>query len=914
MFLNKSNKTSKSFLLIIIFFFSLLSYSQNFVEGITIDDKGNLLSGVLIEDQLGSKKGISDKSGKFTFYLESSELISFTLDGYSKIVLQVFPESKLEVVLTETKSQEESFQDSLLSVINLSDDQFSDENDVLDNISGLLQSTEDVFLRTAAYEFSSSFFRVRGLDSENATVMINGLPMNKMYNGRPQWSNWGGLNDVLRNRELTQGMVPSDYTIGGILGSTNISTRASEYSKGGRLTISSSNRSYNYRALASYGTGLLPNGWSAAIAMGNRWGASGFQDGTFYDAQSFFVSLEKQWSNHALNATIIATPNRRGKSSPNTQEVYDLKGIKYNEYWGSQNGKVRNSRVKRLVEPIVMFNHKWNISPSMMLKTNIGVQFGELGNSRLDYPGGANPSGAYYQKLPSYFLTQDSGPDYEGAYRSEQEFIKNGQLSWNRIYDANINNNINGLSSAYVLYEDRSDDTQISANTMLRTQINDNISIFTSLQRRVLNSRNFAQIIDMLGSSGYLNVDSYDGFQYDLNNPNKISRIGDKIRYNYEFDATTSEASVLSRFNYPKFSGYLGAGFSSTSYQRNGLYLHEAYPGSFGKSKKLSFSGVNLKAGLTYKITGRHVLQGNVSNLNRAPSLRNSFSNSRETNFVIGEQAGLKLKNERIVSGDLNYFYRSPMLNARFSVFQTSIEDANEISFFFAEGIGGDNSSFVQEIMQGISKKYQGLEVGIEGQILPSLKLKGAASVGEYIYGNNPNVYLTSDDFGYLDFGEAKMKNLKIATGAQHAYSFGFEFRENYWWFGMTSNYFENTYLDVSPINRTQNFLIDRDGLPFNDYDVDLARSLLEQEKFDPYFVVNMILGKSWRVGSNFVGVFLSVNNLLGEEYKTGGFEQSRNANYRELRDEVQAERRRFGPKYWYGRGTTYFLNTYFRF
>ena len=163
-----------------------------------------------------------------------------------------------------------------------------------------------------------------------------------------------------------------------------------------------------------------------------------------------------------------------------------------------------------------MFNHKWDISPSMILKTNIGVQFGELGNSRLDYPGGANPSGAYYQKLPSYFLTQDSGPDYEGAYRSEQEFIKNGQLSWNRIYDANINNNINGLSSAYVLYEDRSDDTQISANTMLRTQINDNISIFTSLQRRVLNSRNFAQIIDMLGSSGYLNVDSYDGFQYEI--------------------------------------------------------------------------------------------------------------------------------------------------------------------------------------------------------------------------------------------------------------------------------------------------------------------------------------------------------------------------------------------------------------
>ena len=89
MFLKKLNKTSKNFLLIIIFCFSLLSYSQNFVEGITIDSKGNLLSGVLIEDQLGSEKGISDKSGKFTFYLESLQLISFSLDGYSKIVLQV---------------------------------------------------------------------------------------------------------------------------------------------------------------------------------------------------------------------------------------------------------------------------------------------------------------------------------------------------------------------------------------------------------------------------------------------------------------------------------------------------------------------------------------------------------------------------------------------------------------------------------------------------------------------------------------------------------------------------------------------------------------------------------------------------------------------------------------------------------
>ena len=75
-----------------------------------------------------------------------------------------------------------------------------------------------------------------------------------------------------------------------------------------------------------------------------------------------------------------------------------------------------------------------------------------------------------------------------------------------------------------------------------------------------------------------------------------------------------------------------------------------------------------------------------------------------------------------------------------------------------------------------------------------------------------------------------------------------------------------------------------------------------------------MVVGKSWRVGSYFVGAFLSIQNLLNQIYKTGGFEQSRNANYNELLEDVQREKRRFGPKYWYGRGTTYFLNTYIRF
>ena len=93
-------------------------------------------------------------------------------------------------------------------MISLTEDELNDDTGGADNISGLLQSSKDVFLNTAAFEFSSTFFRVRGLDSENGTVLLNGIEMNKMYNGRPQWSNWGGLNDVLRNQEFTNGLTP----------------------------------------------------------------------------------------------------------------------------------------------------------------------------------------------------------------------------------------------------------------------------------------------------------------------------------------------------------------------------------------------------------------------------------------------------------------------------------------------------------------------------------------------------------------------------------------------------------------------------------------------------------------------------------------------------------------------------------
>ena len=840
------------------------------------------------------------------------------------INFNTFSQEEQQIIVNDSINDLSNTDDVVdLFSISLSDDELSDDTSAADNISGLLNSSMDIFYRTAAYEFSSSFFKVRGLDSDNAIVHINGIKMNKLYNGRPQWSNWGGLNDVLRNQELSNGSIPLKYNFGGILGSNNINIRASEYGEGGRITYSSSNRSYSNRLMATYNSGMLEKGWAYSISIGRRWGNEGYQDASFYDSNSAFLSVQKIFNNkHSLNLAAIYAPNRRGKASPNTQEVYDLKGIRYNEYWGYHDGEKRNSRVKRVVEPIILLNHDWSIDEKSSLETSIGFQFGEMGNSRLDYAGGGNPSPAYYQDLPSYFLADSNGPDYEGAYLAQENFINNGQINWDRIYDANLTNNQSGLNAAYVLYEDRVDDTQLTLNSAYSREINDNIKITTSVNYRSLVSDNFAEISDMLGGYSYSNIDSFDNLDYNLLSPNSIVSEGDKFKYHYKMNAEELSLFTMMNFTFDKFELYLAGDLTNTTYQRDGIFENEANAGnSAGKGDEINFNGYGVKAGITYKFSGKHILDFNSAYLQKAPSIRNTFTNSRVNHNVVGSDvSGLindsPISEEKIMSFDANYIFRTPIFTGRLTGFYSEVKDANEISFYYADGLVGfeDDSEFIQEILQGIDKKYLGVEFGVEAQIIPTVKLKGAASIGQYTYANNPFLYLGADN-NTVAVGSSNLENYKIAGGPQKAYSVGFEYRDpDYWFIGVTSNFFTNTYLDVSPLTRTQNFYLAQDGLPFNDYDINIARDLLKQERFDDYMVVNMIGGKSWKIDDYYVGFFASINNILDKKYRTGGFEQGRNANYQQLLQDTNKPKRVFGPKYWYGRGTNYFLNLYFRF
>jgi hypothetical protein len=169
-----------------------------------------------------------------------------------------------------------------------------------------------------------------------------------------------------------------------------------------------------------------------------------------------------------------------------------------------------------------------------------------------------------------------------------------------------------------------------------------------------------------------------------------------------------------------------------------------------------------------------------------------------------------------------------------------------------------------------------------------------------------------------INLGESKLKNYKIPGSPQQAYSVGLEYRDpKFWWIGANINYLADNYLDVSALLRTDNFYRnpeDISGFAFPEATEERARELLKQEKFDSFTLVNLVGGKSWRISNknrNTLGFFASINNIFDITYKTGGFEQARNANYRELNQDVSSGTPSFAPKYFYGFGRTYFINIY---
>lgn len=920
----------KKLVLSLLFLFQaifVMSQNQSTVKGKVVDSKSQSpLGSVKVMLQSNEQFVTTNSLGEFQISGISvgNQILVISVDGYNtqNFAIEVVANQTLDVGLLFL--DEDITSEQQLSLVTITENDLGDDNSGSESTAGLLQSSRDAYQQAAAFNWGQARFRMRGLDNEYGVTMINGISMNKIYDGRPQWSNWGGLNDATRNQEFTLGSAPSDYTFGGILGTQEINTRASLYRKGTRISMAGTNTNYSWRSMVTHNSGLMENGWAYSISGSRRWAQEGYFEGTDYGANSFFASVEKRINKkHSLNFTAIYAQNTRGKSSPNTDEVNNLKGIKYNSYWGWQDGKKRNSRDKDVEEPILMLSHYWKISDKTTLNTNVAYQTGSIGNSRLDYQTANSPDPTYYKNLPSYFFNLG---DSAGATAAQNYFLNNSQINWNTMYYANQNSSVNAGKSVYALYEDRTDDKQITANSILFSDLSDNVKLNAGASIKKLKSHNFQNMLDLLGGQYFSDVDPFysgDQTQSDLNNPNRQIKVGDEYGYNYNLNAIVADAFTQFKFTYKKVDFYLAQSFSRTQYQREGLYRNGIYANtSFGKGSKQNFENFGFKGGLTYKITGQHLLDFNGVYMTKAPNMRNTFANARINNNITPE-----LTSETIASLDASYVVRTPKFKARVTGFASRVQNATEISFFYAEGIGedvdgNDQDSFISELLTGIEKRNFGAEIGLEYQFTSTIKGTVAASYGQYLYGDNPNLKINDDAQATLtntqpvvDFGKAYLKNYRLPGMPQTAASLGLEYRDpNFWWVGANINYLADSYLDISNITRTDNFSLNSIGISYPGATEEAVRQALKQEKFANFNLLNLTGGKSWRIDTTTIGFFASINNVLDTTYKTGGFEQSRKATFPDLQADNANGTPSFGSKYFYGYGRTYFINVYVNF
>lgn len=797
-------------------------------------------------------------------------------------------------------------------------DALEDENAENQDVSGLLQSSRDIFNSTAGFNFGVARYRIRGYDSENFVVTMNGVTLNNPETGRAIWALWGGLNDITRYQETKNGISSSPLTFGGIGGSSNINARPTSVRKGTNISYALANRTYNHRIMATHSTGMMDNGMAVAVSASGRYSDEGYIDGTFYSGASYFISIEQKLNNkHSIGFVGFAAPTVQGRNSITTQETYDLTGNNfYNSYWGYQNGEKRNSRVRNTHQPRLMLNHYFDINDKTQLMSSIYYTFGRSGNTRLNWHHAADPRPEYWKNLPSFY--SEPGDEYLYAQQAalwQAQDPTTTQLDWDHFYFANSKNlytldNVNGTGtsltgnrSKYIIEEQRQDVYDYGFNSTLTHKLNDKLTLSGGVKGSIYKSKNFKVVDDLLGGEFWVDVDQFaerdiadpDAAQTDLDNPNRAVKVGDKFGYDYDININTFNLYAQIDGTSAKIDWFLGASATYTSFWRTGNVRNGLFPeNSFGDSEKQNFTNFGAKAGVVYKLTGRHLLTANGAFITRAPLARNSFLSPRTRHEVVSG-----LENEKILSGDFNYIVRYPKVKTRATVFYTSIQDKLWSRNFYHDEL----NTFVNYVMKGVDQLFVGVEFGGEVKVTPTITATGTFAMGDFTYNSRPTATVTQDNSTKL-LEENKtiyLKNYKMGESPQTVSSIGLRYRSpKYWFVGADFNYFADIYLQVNPDRRTEEALAN-----FVDTDPQVD-GIINQQKLDNNYTLNLFAGKSWKFGNYFLRVNLNVTNVLdNKDFQTGGFEQLRYTT---------TNIDKFPPMIGYMMGRTYFAMVSFSF
>ena len=880
----------------------------------------------------GVQVATTDNSGEFYVegYAAGQYQMIFTAQDFEDLQLMVRVKELVhdmqQVVMIPAETV--VVDDSAFAELDTEAESMGDNN----AMQSVLTASKDLFNNIASYRFSEMRFKNRGYDSQYEEVYLNGIRFNDALTSYGPWSLWSGLNDATRNQEIASGLGMSDFGLGGVAGTTNINARASQLRKGFRASVVNSTQLYRFRAMVSYASGQLDNGWSYGFTLSTRQGGAGYVDGVYYNAYGYFFSAEKAFNNkHRLSATIMAAPTQRGAQQASTQEAYDLWGDNYyNPNVGLQNGELRNSRVRDMHEPIAMLNYNWQIAERTSLSVATSLRFGYNGYSALTWYQGEDPRPDYYRRLPSYYgdryerrlrlnkFAENNGEnlqftetDLETDKLKYREFMQNwtGYIDFDGLIRDNKRGDVDPRYGdghrAYAMIEERHTD-QLDYNfaAQLNHVFRGGSKLTAGIRARVNRTEYYSEVKDLLGGDYWLDVDKFaerDFGSNDLAYQNnmayyreygKAQAVKEGDKYNYDYYAHVRQGQLWAAYEVKAggFTADLGAEVGVSSMWRQGLwekglFLNENAGDnrgktSFGNSDKINNLTYKAKANLSYRFSGAHSISLNAVAMQNAPTFNNAFVSARTRNQITPG-----LSPEKIYGADFTYNLNTPWVRARVSAYYTQMLDQSKVISFYDDTQG----SFTNFAMSGIDKRYMGVELGLSVPIAWGLSFQSAVSLGDYRYTSNPKFTQMIDNSATdVVHSIVEWKGMKVESTPQTAINVGLNFRgPNNWYATLDFNYYDRLYLSMNPMYRTK-YLADEIKRIYDYKNLETGRQkatvmsvideIRQQEELGRAYTLSASIGKNWRIKYKYtLGFSLQVNNILNNQtIRTGGYEQMR--------------------------------------
>ena len=864
------------FLLVaVLLVFTSAAWAQTTVHGQLVDaETGEPLVGAAVMVEGTTQGSVTDIDGYFKQSVASNATLLFKYIGY-KDQKKKITQKGASVELGTIKMQPDAVMLSDVTItssvavarktpvaVSTVDPVFIEEKLGSQEFPEILKSTPGIYTTKDGGGYGDAQTRIRGFKSENVAMMINGVPMNGMENQKVYWSNWAGLSDVTRSMQVQRGLGAAKVSVPAVGGSINIVTKSTEAKRGGFVSYGMGNDGYN-KILFSVSSGLSKDGWAFTLLGGKTWG-DGYIQGTDFEGYNWFASIAKRFNdNHQLSLTAFGAPqwhnqrnNQNGLTIKEWQRVQKYMGEKspyrYNPTFGYRNGQAYNSSRNSYHKPQISLNHLWQIDRKSSLSTALYVSIGR-GNGYSGSGDAANRSrwyGASNGLVKNYFREGDG----TFAYDEVEALNETSTTGSKMIMGKSMNNHMwYGLLSTYT------------------TKFGENFDFYGGIDLRYYKGLHQNVIVDLFGGDYFIDAENRGKILAE-NNPaaadpnfkNQKLGVGDVYYRDYDGFVMSEGAFAQLEYNRDKLSAFVSGGLSNTGYWR---YDRMYYSKDKAKSDTKNYLGGNIKGGVNYNLNEKNNVFINAGFITRAPMFDTSFVNSQNSH-ARNEDA----KNEKIMSFEVGYGYRSGIFTANLNAYYTRwMDKALYDSGDFDYNVDGQNIKDRYTLnMTGANANHLGVELDFAIRPLRWLDINGMFSWGDWRWNGNASGYyynaagqlMTDFKGGTLaDMSQAsnykaniKMDNVYVGGSAQTTAALGVNIRP----------------MKGLRISADWNFF----ARNFADYDIDAGNAGFGDEivvvspwEIPSYSTFDLSAGYSFDFGKVRATLSGNVNNLFDQEY-----------------------------------------------